>query len=266
MGLFSGGLVNSAIRIGTLGLSDKAGLTNAQQGVAPLAYQGEQKELIDKLRARAAGTTPSLAEEQTRQNLGNVLQNQVSAIRSSPGLNPALQARLVGQAGQQAMTDIAQQGTIAKLAERDVAEQSLGQQIANAQGANLNQSKMDYDAGQASANRWTNLISGAGSVAASAGAKSDENSKKNIEDSNGKALDLIDHLKGKLYEYKDTNDGSGVHVGIMAQDLEKDPIGRSMVYKDQSGAKNVDFGKGFGAVLAAMTELNDKLKFLEGKK
>lgn len=265
MGLFKGGFFNSAVRIGTLGLSDKVGLTNEQQAVEPLAYKADQAELIAKLKARADGTGPSLAEAQTKKNMGDVLSNQVSAVRSAPGLNPALQARLAGQAGQQASTDAAQQGTIAKLAERDAAEQLLGNQILGAQGANMNQAKMENEAANAQANRWTQVIGAAGSAAASMAGKSDENSKENISNTNGEARSFVDELKGKLYEYKDSNDGQGMHVGIMAQDLEKSPLGKSMVFEDK-GVKKVDYAKGFGAVLAAVTEINDKLKALESKR
>jgi hypothetical protein len=265
MGLFSdltkGGPLDTVLRVGTLGLSDKAGLTGDVAQASPLAYSADQAELIAKLKARANGEGPSLAEAQTNQNMGKVLANQVSAVRSGPGLNPALQARLAGQAGQQAATDAAQQGTIARLAERDAAEQALGNQILGAQGSSLSQDKLNMDSTNSNANRWTNLISGAGTAAVAA---SDKNAKENIKDSNGDARSLIDHLKGKLYEYKDDSNGPGVHVGIMAQDLEKSPLGRSMVFED-NGTKKVDFGKGFGAVLAAVAEINDKLKELDGK-
>ena len=109
----------------------------------------------------------------------------------------------------------------------------------------------------------------AGSIFSFAGmamaGKSDENSKENIKDTKDEARSFVDHLKGKMYEYKDESDGSGVHVGIMAQDLEKSPLGKSMVFED-NGVKKVDYAKGFGAVLAAVTEINDKLKALESKR
>lgn len=263
MGIFDK-VTDTVLRVGTLGLSDKAGLTGSGANVqaAPLAYTAEQSDLIKKLQARANGEVPSIAEAQTKKNMADVLSNQVAAIRSTPGLNPALQARLANQAGQQASTDVAQQGTIAKLAEQQEAESALGAQISGAQAAAMGIDKMNIDSSNAKANRWTNLIGGAGTAAAAA---SDERGKENIESSNGKAIDLIEHLKGKLYEYKDDSNGPGLHIGIMAQDLEKTPLGRSMVF-EENGMKKVDYGKGFGAVLAAMTEINDKLKDLESKR
>jgi len=250
------------------------GTSDAPQ-VAPLAYQSQQQELIDRLRARANGTTPSLAAFATNANQGNALNNTMAQLNSSSGLNPALQARLAAQAGQQNQSDIAQQGTAAQMQEQQQADQALGNQILGAQGSSLAQSTADVNAQNAQANRLAGLL-GAGGQAAVAFANkpsapsdpsgtSDRNAKEDIESSDGSARDFIDHLKGKLYEYKDKADGEGVHVGIMAQDLEKSPLGKPMVF-EEGGVKKIDYGKGFGALLGAVAEINDKLKELESKK
>lgn len=244
---------------GVLGLSEGKGENISN------AYSADQADLIAKLKARASGTMPSLAEAQTKKNMGDVLNNQVSAIRSAPGLNPALQARLATQAGQQAATDTAQQGTIAKLAEQDAAYGQLGSAVMGAGNQDITRQANEGTAQNNRFDRFGKIASGAGSAVSSFAALSDETQKENIHDSEGAGRDLIDHLKGKLYEYKDGEaNGEGVHVGIMAQDLEKSPLGKSMVF-EENGSKKVDFGKGFGAVLAAVTEINDKLKQLESK-
>ena len=247
-------------------------------------YQGQQNELIAKLQARANGQEPSLAEAQTRLNFQRALSDQVAALRSTSGLNPALQARIANQAGQQNVSDIAQQSTLSRLAEQDAATQQLTSALF---GASEQDMKRNVEKGKAADNRYDRFAKlmgggggasaegakmmgggagagGAGAGAGGAAAASDKNAKENIKDSEGAGGDLLDHLKGKLYEYKDNSNGEGVHIGIMAQDLEKTPLGKSMVF-EEGGIKKVDYGKGFGAVLAAMTELNDRLKTLEGK-
>jgi hypothetical protein len=222
-------------------------------------YAADQKDLIEKLKTRAFGIgQPSMAEEQTKQNMANVLQDQVSAVRSSPGLNPALQARLIQNAGQNAQTEVAKQGTIAKLAEQDANVNQLSNAVMGAGNQEIGRQQAEGQAQGSRYDRFGKTLSAVGTAMAA----SDERSKKNIHDTQGEASDLIDHLKGKLYEYKDNSNGEGVHVGIMAQDLEKSPLGRSMVF-EENGMKKVDFGKGFGAVLAAVTEINDRLKDLE---
>lgn len=241
---------------GALGLSKGKG----ENIVDP--YAGDKAALIAQLKARANGSTPSLAEAQTNKNLGMALNNQVSAIRSAPGLNPALQARLASQAGQQAATDIAQQGTVAKLAEQDANTAQLSNLITGASAQEMNRQQAEGTAENA---RFARFGQAAGAAGTAIAGFSDENAKENIKDTKGEARSFVDHLKGKLYEYKDDGMGQGVHVGIMAQDLEKSPLGKSMVFED-GGVKKVDYAKGFGAVLAAVTEINDKLKALESKR
>jgi len=82
---------------------------------------------------------------------------------------------------------------------------------------------------------------------------------------------FLDALKPHSFEYKDKfkknpMGGEGRFLGVMAQDLEKaGPVGKSMV-EDTPMGKLVNYGKGFGAVLAAQAHLNQRLKALESKK
>ena len=91
---------------------------------------------------------------------------------------------------------------------------------------------------------------------------SDENQKMNIRQ-------MLDTLDPYTYQYKnpvrfgDPGDPNKRFVGVMAQDLERaGPIGESMVVNTPEG-KMIDGGKGVGALLAAATDLNDRVKELE---
>lgn len=92
---------------------------------------------------------------------------------------------------------------------------------------------------------------------------SDENLKSDI-----KSADMggfLDKLKAHKYEYKNPDmpgAGDGTHYSVMAQELEKTPVGAAMV-KDTPDGKVVDYGKGFGTMLASMAEMHDRLKKLE---
>jgi hypothetical protein len=78
---------------------------------------------------------------------------------------------------------------------------------------------------------------------------------------------LLDALAASKYKYKDPERfGEGQQYGVMAQDLEKTPVGRSFVETAPDGSKMVDYGKGFGAVLAAQQMLHERIKSLEGTK
>lgn len=79
-----------------------------------------------------------------------------------------------------------------------------------------------------------------------------------------KGLDL-DKLQAYEYEYKDPKFGKGKQVSVMAQDMEKaGEAGRNMVTNTPEG-KMIDYGKGFGAIVAAQAQLNQKLNELEKK-
>jgi hypothetical protein len=79
---------------------------------------------------------------------------------------------------------------------------------------------------------------------------------------------FLDKLKAYSYEYKNPElpgAGEGRHLSVMAQDLEKaGPVGRSMVMETPQG-KMVDYGKGFGAILAAQADLNGRLNDIESR-
>jgi len=81
---------------------------------------------------------------------------------------------------------------------------------------------------------------------------------------------FLDALQATSFEYKKEakglpGAGEGRRLGIMAQDLEKaGPVGKSMV-KETPNGKQVDMGAGFGAILAAQSSLNERLKQLETK-
>jgi hypothetical protein len=86
---------------------------------------------------------------------------------------------------------------------------------------------------------------------------SDERMKSNVRDGNSDAKAMLDALSAKKYDKLGKEE-----VGVMAQDLEKSKAGDKMV-KEVEGVKTIP--KGFGEVLAAMANLNDRLSKLEKK-
>ena len=51
----------------------------------------------------------------------------------------------------------------------------------------------------------------------------------------------------------------------MAQDLEESDLGDKFVQEDMNGVKRVDYGKMGSTQLAALADLHQRLKNLEGK-
>ena len=68
------------------------------------------------------------------------------------------------------------------------------------------------------------------------------------------------------YTYKDPADGVGQRYGVMAQDLEKDPVGQTMVADAPDGKKYIDMKSGMSAMLAAQADMHDRLRRVEAKK
>ncbi len=103
-------------------------------------------------------------------------------------------------------------------------------------------------------------------------ASSDKECKQKIDKDDFNPKSFLDALQAYSYEYKndykdDKLGGEGRFLSVMAQDLEKaGPIGKSMVEVAPEGHKQVNYGKGFGAILAAQAHLNQRLSELEKKK
>lgn len=111
-----------------------------------------------------------------------------------------------------------------------------------------------------------NLVGTAGTVSAAAVSKSDERSK-NIEDGSPDMDSFMESLKPIAFKYKNPESkgaAPGENVGVVAQDVEKTPVGKTMV-KDTGGGKMLDMQKGFGVILAALAALHDKYEDMERK-
>jgi hypothetical protein len=260
---------------------DTQSAVDKQVAASRAAAQG----LITDLQAQSRGQAPSLADAQLRAAGNRNLAQQLSAAAAQRGGNPALlQRALVMQQGQQGR-DLAEQSAQAKLQERQMAQSQLGSLTLGQQSADLGQvmdparlkaqgEQARFEADVAKTNaikaQQTAILGqliNSGASAATA-AMSDKTQKKDIKPAKKDVKSFLDALEARSYEYKDpTAPGTepGKRVGIMAQDLEKSSMGKALV-KDTEHGKMVDTVQGFGAVLAAQSELNKRLKALEKKK
>ena len=94
---------------------------------------------------------------------------------------------------------------------------------------------------------------------------SDIRAKTNISPGSGEVESFLDALNAYTYEYKDPDApgaDAGMFAGVMAQDLEKTPMGASFV-QDTPQGKQVDYGHGLAAILASQANIHDRLKHLE---
>lgn len=96
-------------------------------------------------------------------------------------------------------------------------------------------------------------------------AMSDERLKTGVQGAGSQAEKFLDGIHPYTFEYKDPAFGSGRRMGVMAQDVEKSPMGATMVEETPYG-KALNMQKGMGVMLAAQADLNKRLRALEGKK
>jgi hypothetical protein len=238
------------------------------------ARQGEQ-EMIERLRSQASGQGPSITGLQYQQAIGDIAKQQQSAAASARGVsNAGLLARQAMMGGQQAGVDLANQAAAAKLQEQRSADQQLSN-IATAQrGVALQSASQNQQAQEAAQQRMASFVGNLGGSAALA--LSDENMKEEVKaskDDAGKLVEsFMDALKSYSYKYKKESDGAsgkknpeGEVTSVMAQDLEKSELGKKMV-QDTPKGKVVDYAQGMAPLFAAIAELNERTKKLEGTK
>lgn len=98
---------------------------------------------------------------------------------------------------------------------------------------------------------------------------SDQREKTDIGKLDDASVDeMLGNLVASRYRYKNPNQpgaGQGERFGIMAQDLEKSAMGKSLVI-DDGGVKKIDGNQAVGALLAAMSRTHDRLRKLEARR
>ena len=95
---------------------------------------------------------------------------------------------------------------------------------------------------------------------------SDENAKKNIKPARS-LTDQFAAMTPVTYDYK-PGYGGGSHVGVIAQDIERTPVGKNMVgSKDVDGkrVKSIDSKEAVSTLLANAAEQAKRIKELENK-
>lgn len=111
---------------------------------------------------------------------------------------------------------------------------------------------------------------GAGGMGSMMSMFSDEDNKTHVGNGDDEIRGFLDSVKPHSYEYKDEYQdsplaGDGEYVTPMAQELEQTDLGADMV-QDTPDGKVVDYGKGFGTLLAGMADVNKRLSAIEGRK
>lgn len=266
------------------GLEHNAYQSNQFAGAAEGGYGAMTREMAKDrsfLRDLASGKN-SVAGEQLRQGMQqNIAGQQAMAASAAPG-NQAMAARNASMNAARVGSGLAGQQAVAGLQERQMAGQQLaamnqaqrGQDINAALGARgnaitgygaLEQARTSRYAADMGVPSSGERFLGAAQGFMSAAAMSDENKKEGVKSGGKEARTFMDALNAKAYWYKDPKYGKGKQVGVMAQDLEKSPMGKQAVVDTPQG-KVVHSGKLATAVAAGLADVNKRLEKVEGKK
>jgi hypothetical protein len=109
------------------------------------------------------------------------------------------------------------------------------------------------------------LLSGIGSAVGAI--FSDPKTKKGMKPAKDGDVDSwLADLGAFVFEYKDSANGKGPHLGVNADELADSKFGGQLVKEDPAtGLKKVDVAQAFGGLLATAIDTNKRLKKLERK-
>lgn len=242
----------------------------------------QQQDVAEMLRQRAMGQGPSMAQSQLEQaTQQNQAQQQAMANSARGGI--AQQAAARRQAMQQgailqqqeasqsaglraqemasAQSAYAQNASTMRQGDQGAMNAELNQQnaIANEhnQIAGINAGVRSGNADREQKNNNSLLATGASMLG---GVLSDRRAKDDISPADADMRKFLDDLQAYQFRYKGQ---PGIHYGVMAQDAERSPVGSTFVEHGPGGIKTLDPNQGFGAVLAALANINERLKGVE---
>lgn len=278
----SGGYANTGGAItDALGITNNSGdrALRAQQAATDSANR-TMKEMYDQQRAdmepwRQAGST-ALSQMQG-DFMGNWQQDPGYEFRMSEGnkaINSAAAARGMGNSGA-TMKALTRYGQDYASGEYDKAYNRNFNRLStiagygnNASNTNVN-SSANYGNGVstnaigmgnatasnqiAQTNRMGQMLNTG--ITAGVAAFSDMRLKENITQVPKSDLsEMKSYLKAFAFNYKNDKHGKGEWIGVMAQDLEKSKLGKTLVIENEHGEKMIDINKVMSLFLATLAE------------
>ena len=123
--------------------------------------------------------------------------------------------------------------------------------------------KGDREAAEADA-MFGAVVQGGAAIASGGATKSDERSKTAKRDMSDEDITaFLDSVQPKRFRYKNPTEAGtapGERIGVMAQDLEKTPLGDDVVVKMPDGSKGLDRDNLLGVIVASLGHLAKKGK------
>lgn len=256
-----------------------------QSGERAFRQLGNESAAVRGRLGRLASGQDSISAEQLRQGLQQNIAGQSAMAASARPANAAMMARTASQNAMRAGSGLAGQQALAGIAERQAANQALGQMLMQQREQELRASLGGRELGlrgygmneDARTSRYAaDMGVGRGDDAndktmqmlqqgALMYAMSDRRLKSGIADGEAEADKLLKGLKAYTYRYNDEKHGKGERVGIMAQDLERTKAGRQAVIETPEG-KAIHGAHLAAALAATLPGIDKRIARLEGKK
>lgn len=177
------------------------------------------------------------------------------------GLKQGAEQGAANSAANQTQTGIANNNQTIQNYATGVGNQTVQSNMANYQGdvnAMFNNANMNTQQQAQNNQQSGQMMSGGMGLLGLAAMASDKNLKDDVKDSDDESNKMLSTLKAKTFSYKD-DPKKGKQLGILAQDLEKSPMGKAMVIETPKG-KHIDMEKALSAVLAVQSTLDKRLK------
>ena len=242
---------------------------NSQQGLG-VASMAEQRaldalmksgQLSGDIRAQDYGEAAKAAEAQDAINRFNAANMQNVGLANTQMHNQTQAANLAEkQRLADTNTQLRNQGN---LRNADLLQQQFQNKlnIAAGKAGAYDKIAQSQDNAKAQDNQFAgSLLGTAGLVTAGALAHSDERVKEHVTDGSPDLESFLSSLTSNKYDYKGPMDDGQKHVSVMAQDLEKTPVGRQAVRQDSHGIKMVNYLDLLPAIVASLGHLHKKVE------
>lgn len=239
----------------------------------------QQQDMNAMLLARAQGRGgPSVAETQLHNTTQAVQRNAAAQAASARGgaMQQQAAARNAQAQSVQSQQEAAGQGAQVRAQEQQAATGQYMQALNAQQNAELQrqlqmgqtqvaQTGAESQRIQMQRQQQQAGVGGVvGAVGGLVGAMSDKRAKTDIHPAEQDIAEMFDALHAKRFQYKPGFGESGEHLGVMAQDLERTPAGRTLVEHDSGGMRRIDPQRALMSLLAAGADIYDRLRKLEG--
>ena len=246
-----------ASQMGALGMFRQGAMGQGPSLALMQQQAGNQANLVNQLGVTAMGSGGSLAAQQ-RQAAGQGAAAGMALNRDAAMLRAQEQAQ-----AQQAYAD--QANLMAGMS-----GQAMGQNADLATQWGLGQRGMDLqalDSRRQNQLGWADRIIGAGMGAGQIAMFSDETLKTGIEVDEDAAGETLASLKPVRYRYKDERHGPTDEdtIGILAQDLERTPLGKRIVREVPGEGKALETGGLLSLLAAGGASHEQRLRRLEGR-